>query len=108
MKAMAWCTEILVLSTETDNNGDTVSDQLNSQYRIFGAGFDVTCDLQQNVEAHENGISTWTQVLSFTNNLASPTSFELVRVYDGDHLWVGDATDDSVGTGTRSSVRPTT
>jgi hypothetical protein len=95
--------EILALSTETDTNSDGVSDQLNSQYRVFGTGFDVTCDLQQNVESHAGGISTWTQSLSLTNNLASPVSFDLLRVYDGDHLWVGDATDDSAGTGTNGN-----
>ena len=26
-----------------------------------------------------------------------------MRVYDGDHLWVGDATDDGVGTGTNGN-----
>jgi hypothetical protein len=96
--------EILLINQETDTNADTVTDQLNSAFRVTGAGVDLGFELQQNVVNHEPGVATMTQQLQITNNLGSAITFELLRVLDGDLIWVGTATDDSVGTGTNNAA----
>jgi hypothetical protein len=89
-------------STELDTDGDGVTDTLLSEFNVFGAGVDLTFELDQSVERtvdQYGGISSMvTQTYVITNNLAEPISFELLRVLDGDLIWVGDYGDDSVGT----------
>jgi hypothetical protein len=95
--------EITQINVETDTNSDGVTDQLNSAFHVTGAGVDLSFALQQNVDSPEPGVATMTQQLEITNNLGQPITFELLRVLDGDLLWVGDASDDSVGTGTNGN-----
>ena len=103
--------ELLADHQEFDDNGDGVTDRLVSSFRVFGAGVDLTFDLDQAVDQTippEGGIiSTLTQTYTITNDSGAPVDFELVRLLDGDLVWVGDFGDDSVGTvrsGDKTSV----
>jgi hypothetical protein len=91
--------EITQSNFETDNNGDGITDQHNSQFEVTGADVDLTFDLQQNVEQRTDSVATLIQVYTITNNLATPIDFVLLRHVDADLVWQASTSlDDVVGT----------
>jgi hypothetical protein len=96
--------EITQVNLETDNDGDGITDQLNSQFRLTGPGLDLTFDVEQRVANPEAAIATLTQTYTITNGLANPITFDMNRQFDGDFVWLASgATDDSTGTGTNGT-----
>jgi hypothetical protein len=100
--------EITSINLPSDTDGDTVFDQLNSQFHVTGAGVDLTFNVQQNVKQQipldGTAVSTIEQTYVITNNLASPVTFVLLRNFDGDLVWQGSTfSNDSVGTATNGS-----
>jgi hypothetical protein len=83
----------------SDSNSDGINDTLNSAFRVFApVGTDLAFQLRQRVSALSPGVSLMQQDYSVTNNGTAPISFNMVRNFDGDLLWTGDFSTDSVGT----------
>jgi hypothetical protein len=95
-------TEVLGDVLKLDTDGDGVTDALVSAVRVWGPGVDLTFDLDQRVDGivagDGNVAAVLTQAYTITNNLPALIDFDLLRVYDGDLVWAGGVSDDSVGT----------
>ncbi|MHC4415289.1 MAG: hypothetical protein ACYS0G_08400 [Planctomycetota bacterium] len=99
--------QVLARGVPTDELGaDGVVDTWDTTFRILetgGAGTDLNFDLNQQVSAGTglggDPVGIITQTYTITNNNESQAiSFVLLRQFDPDLIWVGDAGDDSVGT----------
>jgi hypothetical protein len=92
----------------SDTNGDGLDDHSEATIRVFGG----TAPNDTNVEIEvinqvatsgvgpslPAGVGLMTQTLNITNLSANAIAFNLLRQFDVDLLYVGDAADDSVGT----------
>ena len=98
---------ITAASTAADTNADNVDDTLTSSFDVFGGSTSLTFDLEQHVEnvvpLGGDPVAVLTQAYTITNNSLSSVDFVLTRAYDGDLIWSGDFSNDSVGTGTNGS-----
>jgi hypothetical protein len=83
---------------------DGVNDTATSNFTVvsgaMGSGMtNLTVDLVQKVRVAVAGVSaSIEQNYTFTNNLMTPITLNLVRAFDGDLVWSGDFTNDEVGT----------
>ncbi|MEE8156447.1 MAG: hypothetical protein V3T53_15940 [Phycisphaerales bacterium] len=90
-----------------DTNGDGVNDTRVVDFVVSGGlSLDVTCT--QHVERFLSvgglPVATWTVTYDITNTGGAST-FRIVRWGDVSSSWVGDATDDIVGTGTNEAAK---
>lgn len=81
-----------------DFSGDGINDTLNSAFRVFGGGTDLSFALLQRVQTFAAGVSFMRQVYTLTNTGAAQTNVTLLRSFDGDLVWDANFETDSVGT----------
>ncbi len=95
-------------SAESDDNGDLITDRLNSEFNIGGA-LSLNVLVEQKVFNVSGAVSALSQEYTITNTGGSPAEFVMLRLYDGDFYWpdVSDLgltqIDDNVGTGTNGN-----
>ena len=91
---------IVTPNVATDFNGDGINDTANSAFRVFapGGGTDLGFALRQRITAVSSSVAFMQQNYTITNNGTQPISLVMVRSFDGDLLWTGDFSTDSVGT----------
>jgi len=94
---------VTVENSASDTDADGIDDTVTSSFQIIDGGTDLTFDLTQHVEKVDTTVSLLTQEYVITNNSASPIDFTLVRAFDGDLVWTGDFTNDTVGTNTNDT-----
>ncbi|MEM9384454.1 MAG: hypothetical protein AAGA68_05290 [Pseudomonadota bacterium] len=86
-------------NVSSDSNGDGVDDTAVSQFEVRGGGTLLRFDLTQTVSASEGNRALVRQDYTITNLTDDAVSFEMVRTFDGDLIWLaGDFGDDEVGT----------
>ncbi len=97
--------EVMSGIVASDTDGDGVDDTATSAFHVFGGTTNLSFDQVQHVEqvTGTTTVAVLTQEYTITNNSASAIDFELVRVLNGDLVWSGNHTNDSVGTGTNGS-----
>ena len=89
---------VLNANVASDFNGDGINDTANSAFRVFGGGTDLSFALRQRITAVSSSVAFMQQNYTITNNGTQPISLVMVRSFDGDLLWTGDFSTDSVGT----------
>ena len=96
--------EVTVQNLASDTDADGIDDTVTSSFQLIGGSTDLTFDLTQHVEKVDTTIALLTQEYVITNNTAVPIDFTLVRAFDGDLVWSGDFTNDTVGTSTNGAT----
>ncbi len=91
----------------SDTNDDGVDDTRVVDFTVTGGlSLDVTCTqhVERLLALGGTPVATWTVTYDITNTGGAST-FRIVRWGDVDAAWVGDATDDIVGTGTNEGAK---
>lgn len=92
----------------SDTNGDGLDDSLTSSFAVCNGPadvsltFDVTHSVEQVASGPGVGVSVLTQTHTITNESSTAIDFVLIRQVDSDLFWIGDHTDDAVGTMTHA------
>jgi len=100
--------QVLTAHVASDTNGDLVNDTLTGgSFRVLllaaFSSVDITIAVTQSVQII-GGLAVYDLTYTLTNNSVDgggvpiAVTFELMRQYDGNHLYVGDHTNDQVGT----------
>lgn len=102
--------EVLSGSVAFDDNGDGTSDRLESSFRVFGAAFDVSVDLTQQISLFDSCCiaGVLAQTYAITNNRDTPVEFVLLRHIDANLTWdlSADLANDAVATGQQTFGPP--
>ena len=95
-------------TVQFDDDGNGFADRLLSDFKVTGAGVDVSFHLVQTISqitpAGGSPVSVLEQTYTATNNSGAPITFSMVRHLDLDLVWAGSGfADDSVGTDTNDN-----